>query len=259
MKIALFASGVVGEEVARFFGEGGEPLACLGLDSRAPAGANERIVAASPLGDAGGPVFYSDALYEEATLERLRALEVDLIVLAWWPYIIRRELIALPRVGCLNFHPSFLPYNRGKHYNFWAIVEESPFGVTLHWVNERIDAGEIAFQSRIETSWEDTGATLYQKAQREIVRLFVEKFPEIKAGRIPRVPQEPGRGSFHLARELEEASRVELDEAYTARRLLNVLRARTFPPHPAAWFVEGGERFEVRVEIKKVGGESQDG
>jgi len=257
MKIALFASGQVGEEVARFFGESGEPLSCLGLDSRDPGGLNARIVEASPLRGGAGPVFHSDTLYEPATLEALRALEVDLIVLAWWPYIIRQELITLPRLGCLNFHPSYLPYNRGKHYNFWAIVEECPFGVTLHWVNERIDAGEIAFQSRIETTWEDTGRTLYEKAQREMVKLFVEKFPEIKAGRIPRIPQEPGRGSFHLARELDAASRIELDEAYTARRLLNVLRARTFPPHPAAWFVEGGERYEVRIEIRKVGEERQ--
>jgi len=44
---------------------------------------------------------------------------------------------------------------------------------------------------------------------------------------------------------------IELDKAYKARELLDLLRARTFRPHPGAWFLENGERYEVRVEIKK--------
>jgi methionyl-tRNA formyltransferase len=144
-----------------------------------------------------------------------------------------------------------LPYNRGKHYNFWAIVEEAPFGVTLHHVDEGVDRGDIAFQARIETGWEDTGETLYRKAQVAIVRLFRDAFDDIVAGRIPRTPQDLGAGSFHLARELEPASRIDLDAPCTARQLLNVLRARTFPPHPAAWFEAGGEKYEVRVQINR--------
>ena len=58
---------------------------------------------------------------------RLMALDpdttFDLGILAWWPMLIRRPLIGLPRHGFINFHPSLLPYNRGKHYNFWALVE----------------------------------------------------------------------------------------------------------------------------------------
>ena len=252
MRIALFAAHAVGREVAQFFGESGEVPACLVLDSKNSGGFNQEIIAACRALEQGVPVFESASLYEETMLAALEALEVDLIILAWWPYIIKDRLIRLPRTGCLNFHPSYLPYNRGKHYNFWALVEEAPFGVTLHWVDEGIDSGDIAFQKRIETTWEDTGATLYEKAQREIVALFKEKFAEIKSGRIPRLAQDTTRGSFHLSKELEAASRIELEQTYTARQLLNLLRARTFPPHPAAWFIEGDARYEVRVEIRKV-------
>lgn len=250
MKIGLFAANVVGSRIAKFLGDQGETPACLVLDSQDPAGLNPGIVANSGVTDSNF-VFASNALSGSQTLDRLRALDLDLIVLAWWPYILKPELIKIPRLGCLNFHPSFLPYNRGKHYNFWAIVESAPFGVTIHWVDVAVDGGDIAFQSRIETTWEDTGATLYYKAQEEIVRLFTEKFTEIKAGRIPRIPQDLAHGSVHFARELEEASRIELDQAYTARTLLNLLRARTFPPHPAAWFTDDGKRYEVRIEIKR--------
>jgi methionyl-tRNA formyltransferase len=250
MKIGLFAANVVGSKVAKFMGDQREAPACLVLDSNDPAGLNPAITAGSGVLDSS-LIFESDSLGSDQTREELRALDLDLIVLAWWPYILKPELIEIPRLGCLNFHPSFLPYNRGKHYNFWAIVENAPFGVTIHWVDAAVDCGDIAFQSRIETTWEDTGATLYYKAQEEIVRLFMEKFPEVKAGRIPRIPQDLARGSVHRARELEEASRIELDQSYTARALLNLLRARTFQPHPAASFSDEGTRYEVRIEIKR--------
>ncbi len=250
MRIGLFAANVVGRRIAKFLGDQGEVPSCLVFDSNDPAGLNPEIIAGSGVRDSS-LIFGSGSLGSEHAREQLRALDLDLIVLAWWPYILKPELIRIPRLGCLNFHPSFLPYNRGKHYNFWAIVENVPFGVTIHWVDVTVDCGDIAFQSRIETTWEDTGATLYHKAQEEIVRLFKEKFPEIKAGRIPRIPQDLARGSVHRARELEEVSKIELDRSYTARALLNLIRARTFPPYPAVSFIDKNQRYEVRIEIKK--------
>lgn len=250
MNIGLFAADTVGNEVTRFLGENKELLACLVLDSKDRRGINSEIIRNSGISDPDR-IFYSDSLYEERTLYALRSLELDLILLAWWPYILKKDLIGIPKMGCLNFHPSYLPYNRGKHYNFWTIVEDTPFGVTIHWVDAGIDTGDIAFQSRIEKSWEDTGETLYYKAQEEIVRLFKEKFSEIKRGHIPRIPQNLGKGSFHRSNELEEASRIELDRYYKARDLLNLLRARTFRPYPSAWFIDNGVKYEVRVEINR--------
>jgi methionyl-tRNA formyltransferase len=250
MKFALFASSHVGLEIARFFGENQEPLACLVVDSKEANGLSSQIIKAS--GISTEKVFYSDELYQIQTLVTLHEMSLDLIILAWWPYIIKKSVMQIPRIGCLNFHPSYLPYNRGKHYNFWTIVEDTPFGVTLHFVDKGIDSGDIAFQSVIEKSWEDTGETLYNKAQKEIVRLFKEKFPEIKNGRIPRRSQDLSKGSFHKSEELDGASQIILDRSYKGRELLNLLRARTFKPHPAAWFMDQGIKYEVRVEINRV-------
>ncbi|NLW76869.1 MAG: formyl transferase, partial [Methanomicrobiales archaeon] len=79
-------------------------------------------------------------------LASLCSEEVDLGILAWWPNIINKYLLSLPKWGFINTHPSLLPYNRGKHYNFWAIVEEVPFGVTLHRVDLGVDTGDIIVQ-----------------------------------------------------------------------------------------------------------------
>ena len=179
------------------------------------------------------------------------AIDPDLGVLAWWPKIIREPLLSFPRCGFINTHPSLLPYNRGKHPNFWALVEQVPFGVSLHFVDNGIDSGDIIAQRVIDYGWEDNGGSLYVKAQREIVSLFKEIYPVIRTLKIPRQKQNLEQGSFHSANEMDLASKINLDAQYKARDLLNLLRARTFPGHPACWFCDNGEEYEVRIEIRR--------
>lgn len=251
MKIALFAADRVGLEVARFFGMSKEPLACLVVDAADPKGLNRDIIEASGILNKD-LIFSSDDLANPKVVEQLCRMSLDLGLLAWWPYILRGPVLSVTRLGFLNFHPSLLPYCRGKDPNFWAIVEGKSFGVTIHWVSERIDGGDIAFQAEIPVSWEDTGETLYKKAQQRIIDLFIENYPRIKSGDIPRIPQSDADATFHRRSELDEVSRIDLDRTYTARQLLNLLRARTFPPYPGCWFEADGHRYQVRVSIEKV-------
>lgn len=176
----------------------------------------------------------------------------DLGFMAWWPHIISEDVLDVPRHGFLNMHPSLLPYNRGKHYNFWALVEQCPFGVTIHRADRRIDAGDIVAQRTIAYDWTDTGETLYYKAQSTIFALFKEIYADLRTGEFDMVPQDISAGSFHHACELEQASLIELDTAYRARDLLNLLRARTFSGYSACQFIDKGKRYEVRIDIKRI-------
>lgn len=184
-------------------------------------------------------------------IKLLELRDLDYILLAWWPYIIKKSIISIPRKGVLNFHPSYLPYNQGKHYNFWTLVERTPFGVSIAFVDEGIDSGDIAFQKRIEKVWEDTGETLFFKAQRTMVELFMESYPSLVAGDFERKTQDTHEGSFHYAKELDPASEIKLDKTYIARDLLNLIRARVFPPNPTCWFVYDENKYGVVVDICK--------
>lgn len=177
---------------------------------------------------------------------------IELIVLAWWPKIIGKNLIGLPGVRIVNFHPSLLPYNRGKNYNFWTIVEETPFGVTIHEVNEGIDSGDILFQKSIEKSWEDTGESLYNKAKTSMLALFAESFDQLIQGQYVKKAQDLNIGSIHFAKELDPASQIFLEKTYTAKELLNLLRARTFFGKPGCFFYDQNEKFEISINIKKI-------
>lgn len=181
-----------------------------------------------------------------------RSADFDTGFLVWWPHIVRSRLLNRASKGFFNTHPSLLPHNRGKHYNFWALVEEAPFGVTIHRVDQGVDSGPIVAQRSIPYDWTDNGGTLYSKAQSAMIELLRETLPAIISGKVIETPQPTDIGSFHFAAELDIASVVDLDRTYTARELLNLLRARTFPGHPGCRFRDDNSEFEVRVQITRV-------
>jgi methionyl-tRNA formyltransferase len=177
--------------------------------------------------------------------------DIHYIFLLWWPHIIGDEIIKIPKFGVINTHPSLLPYNRGKNYNFWNLVEDVPFGVSLHFIGKKIDGGDIIFQNEILKSWEDTGESLYYKAKQEMIKLFKEKYEKIIENKYVRVKQNLDEGSFHYSNELENASQIFLEKNYKASELLNLLRAKTFPPYNGCFFIDNNNKYEILIEIKK--------
>ena len=244
MKLLLMADGKVGLEIASWLmREHPDDLSLI-----VTAAKNEIFDVAQGRGFPAIEFASSAQLYE---VLKERGIQPDLGLLAWWPFILKPPLLGATAHGFINTHPSLLPHNRGKHYNFWALVEQAPFGVSLHFVNEGIDSGDVIAQTPIHYGWEDTGGTLYAKAAREMFALFSKAYPSICRRDMKRVPQNPNAGSFHMAKELEIASQIDLDKSYRARDLLNLLRARTFPGHPACTFTDDDVEYEVRIEIKK--------
>jgi methionyl-tRNA formyltransferase len=241
MKLLLMADGSVGHAIANFLMRNYPDDIALLVTSEL----NE----ISRLAEKNG----IPAMVYSSDDELLSQLDkgVDLGVLAWWPSLLKPQILDVPKLGFVNTHPSLLPHNRGKHFNFWALVEQAPFGVTLHRVDEGIDSGDILAQSAIDYGWCDTAETLYIKAQNEMVKLFTTHYPVLRAGNLAGLPQSADEGSFHLASEIEPASRLDLEGSYRCRDLLNLLRARTFDAYPGCWFEDSGRQYEVAISIRE--------
>ncbi|MEP6778825.1 MAG: formyltransferase family protein [Gemmatimonadaceae bacterium] len=244
MKLMVMAEDVVGLNVARWLLSNYECDVALVVTMARNEIFHEAVARGVP-----AIVFESDA--QVVSYCRDNNLEIDLGLVVWWPRIIHEPLLTLASEGLINTHPSLLPYNRGKHYNFWALVEQAPFGVSLHFINDGIDCGDIVAQAPIVCSWEDSGETLFLKARDAMIELVCATYPRLRALNVTRKHQDASLGSFHLAKELEPASLIDLDQSYQARDLLNLLRARTFAGHPSCWFADGNDEFEVRVNIRR--------
>jgi methionyl-tRNA formyltransferase len=246
MKILLFAADRFGLKILeRVLCD--PHLAGVVIDPSDPGRCNADLIAAC--GIVHKPCLRFESGVLSPCMEALQSLQPDLILMAWWPRRLGEEMLKLPRLGVLNMHPSLLPWCRGKHTTFWSILDAQPFGVTIHWAIESLDSGDIAWQCPILIQIDDTSETLYRRAQAEMLSLFDQVWPRIRLGEIPRQANPIARGSYHNSTEIEDASRIDLDSVYSARRLLALLRARTFDGHPAAWFEEDGKRYEVRVQI----------
>lgn len=172
-------------------------------------------------------------------------------ILAWWPKIISKNLMKVTKTGFVNIHNSLLPNNKGKHPYFWALVEELPYGVTIHKVENGIDTGEILFQKEINYDWTDTGKTIYQRSLLEAEKLVLKNFEKFFC--LEKINSKKNNGgTFHLGSELKTKSNIELDRSYSARELLNLIRARTFDvDSPSCFFYSDGQKYYVRVAIEK--------
>lgn len=187
---------------------------------------------------------------EPEGIRHLRALDLDYLISVHFPYIMPPGVLSLPRIGTLNLHPAYLPFNRGWHTPSWAIKEGTPYGATLHWIDEGVDTGDIAVQRQIQVHSGDTADSLYQRVLELELQLFAEALPMIRKHRLPRIPQ-LGDGTAHRKQDLDAQRCLRLDEALPVRETLRRLRALTTNSwNEAAYFDEGGKRYRVRVVIQ---------
>lgn len=181
----------------------------------------------------------------------LKDNSIDLVLLLWWPKIVKEHIIKAAKIGFLNLHPSLLPYNRGKHPYYWSIIEDTPAGVSIHFINPGIDDGKVLFQKPIDTDITTTGEILYTKSIEAIIELFKDNYENIISGHLNPIEQDSDISTFHWGKDIWEHSKIDLSKKYTALELLNIIRARTFSGDNSAFFVYKNEKYNVKIEISK--------
>lgn len=205
------------------------------------------IIAAS--GVPADRIFDGSTLRAPAVLAAIAALDADLALSVYFGYLLRAEFLAVFDGNVLNLHPALLPYNRGAHPNVWSIIDRTPAGATLHYIDPGVDTGDIVAQAAVTVEPVDTAATLYARLEAASLDLLAATWPAIRAGTIPRRPQPAGGGTSHRVRDLASLDRIDLDRSYTARELIDLLRARTFPPHAGAYIEVDGKRIYLRLDL----------
>lgn len=248
MRIVYFGNNRVGVEVLAWLREQGEELAALVVHPRDEGRHLEELRAAAGLPD--DRIWSAPELDDPHVVEALAALEPNLGLSVFFGYILRSSVLGLFPAGVVNLHPSYLPFNRGAHPNVWSLVEGTPAGTSLHYVDEGVDTGDVIARRQVEVEPVDTGKTLYRKLEAACVDLFRDTWPRLREGRVEGTPQAVEEGTVHRKADLESLDRIDLDRSYTGREMVNILRARTFPPYPGAFFVHEGRRVHVRLSLE---------
>lgn len=249
MKVLLAVNNRLGWKAAELVRSSGAEIVGLVLHPAERRRFGEEILRAA--GVAPERVFDGSRL-DEPTLARIKALSADLCLSVLFGYIVRPSFISLFPGGVVNLHPALLPFNRGANPNVWSIVEGTPSGTTLHYIDAGVDTGDIIDQLPVPCEPWDTGKTLYEKLEAASLELLERMWPRLASGTAPRSPQPKGGPgvSVHRTKDVERIDRLDLDAPTTARKVIDVLRARTFPPYRGAYFEAGGKKVHLRLELE---------
>lgn len=179
----------------------------------------------------GLPVMQPRRLRAPEAFEQLQAWAPDIIVVAAYGQILRPNVLALPRYGCINVHASLLPRWRGASPIQHAILAgDRETGVTIMLMDEGLDTGPILSQRAMPIEPEDTGATLSEKLARLGAALLLETLPEYLSGALQPRPQ-PEEGITYAPLLKKEDGRLDFQKP--AEVLARQVRA--FDPWPGTF------------------------
>ena len=118
--------------------------------------------------------------FEKISLDYVKRTKVEFIVCDRYENLIKRDIIEYMNGKIINGHPSILPYNKGWQSNFWSVYYNTAKGVTIHYVDEGLDTGDIIAQENISVNNTETLRNLYYKSRAAMIKLFFDNWVKIR-------------------------------------------------------------------------------
>lgn len=189
----------------------------------------------------GIPVFQPEKIRNQEELQPILALQADVIVTAAFGQILPKELLDAPPHGCINVHASLLPELRGGAPIHYAIIQgKQKTGVTIMYMVEKLDAGDILTTVEVPIAEDDNVGTLHEKLSAAGAELLAETLPQLLARKLTPIPQNEAEATFapNIKRDQEKINWGETGEdIYNHIRGLN--------PWPVAFTTLDGQVLKV--------------
>ena len=142
------------------------------------------------------PVFQPVKVKAPESVEQLQKYEADIFVVAAFGQIVSKEILTMPRLGCVNIHASLLPKYRGASPINWCIINgEKETGVTIMQMDEGIDTGDILTTTKIPIADDETAESLFEKLSKAGAELIVDTLPKLERGEITPMKQNDAESS----------------------------------------------------------------
>lgn len=198
----------------------------------------------------GIPVLQPERLRRPEAVEELAAYEPDLIVTAAYGQILPKSVLDMPKNGCVNVHGSLLPKYRGGAPIQRSIINgENVTGVTLMYMAEGLDTGDMISRVEVPIGDEDTSGVLFEKLSLAGCDLLKAEMPRLASGRVEAVQQDESEATYapNLSRDDER-----IDWSAGSRDIYN--RIRGLVPFSGAFTLWNGETFKVWAAAQPSGG-----
>lgn len=249
MKIVFMGTPAFAVPCLKMLAEEGYEIAAVVTQPDKPQG-RKRVLTPSPVKTAalelGLPVLQPQRLRSPEAVAELAAYQPDLIVTAAYGQILPKTVLELPPRGCVNVHGSLLPKYRGGAPVQRSIINgETVTGITLMYMAEGLDTGDMISRVEVPIDDEDTSGTLFEKLSAAGRDLLRAEMPRLLEGPVEAVPQDDSQATYapNLTREDER-----IDWSAESRSVYN--RVRGLVPFSGAFTLWNGEVFKVWAAAK---------
>ncbi len=189
----------------------------------------------------GIAVYQPETLRDGQFARLLEEINPDIAVVVAYGKLLPKNVLDYPRYGCINVHGSLLPKYRGAAPIQRAIIDgESRTGITVMYMNEGLDTGDMLAKTEVEITEDDNFETLFDKMAVEGARLLTQTLPRIISGEA--VPEKQDDSLASYAKKIEKSDCL-IDFSQSARDVHN--RIRGLSPYPLGYTVRGGQPLKV--------------
>ena len=193
------------------------------------------------------PVYQPDKLRDnQEIIDMIKKINPDIICVVAYGKIIPKEILSLPKFGCINVHPSLLPKYRGSSPIQSAILNgDKETGVTTMYLNEEMDAGDIILQTKVKIGEDETSGELWNRLSKIGAELLIKTLKEIEEQKAPRIKQ----GNNVTYSKMLDKSIAKIDwENKTAKEIKNLVRGLN--PIMGAYSTLNGKKIKFwKVDI----------
>lgn len=205
----------------------------------------KKVLTPTPVKEAalrhGIPVLQPQRLRSPEAVAELAEYKPDLIITAAYGQILPKSVLDMPALGCLNVHGSLLPAYRGGAPIQRSIINgESVTGITLMYMAEGLDTGDMIAKAEVPIQDDDTAGTLFEKLSTVGAELLLRELPRLLQGKVEAEPQDESKATYapNLTRDDEK-----IDWSRTSREIYNQIRGLV--PYSGGFTLWNGDVFKV--------------
>ncbi|GAA0711644.1 methionyl-tRNA formyltransferase [Paraclostridium ghonii] len=187
-------------------------------------------------------------LYEEKNindqsfLNKIKLLYLDLIVCVNFDQILKKDIINLPTMGCINTHASLLPRYRGRAPLNWSMINGEQYsGVTVHFIDEGIDTGDIILQEKIKIDEDDYISDLLNKVKNTYPKIVLSAIQALESNNINLIKPDLSKG-FYVNKRTKADGKIDFSKS--SKDIVNFIKAIS-KPYPGAFLYYNNKKIII--------------
>src|SRR4051812_20999119 len=244
MRIVFIGTGDIGVPTLRALQKSDHELVGVVTQPDKPVGREQKITASpikAALADAKTSILQPTKIKDPQGIEKIHALAPDVIVVFAYGQILPRAVLEIPKIACLNLHASLLPRWRGAAPIQAAITAgDRETGITVMYMDEGLDTGDILLQRTIDIRSDDTGGSLHDRLAQIAPDALLESLRMLAKGTAPRIPQDTTVATYAPKLKREDGKIDWSEPAEVIER-----KIRGFNPWPGAFMRIDGRNLKI--------------